>query len=106
MRITRSLPSPAGVSCEFANTGVTKLLILNMGPSTPAAFAILRSKTSGGGRTITQVSGLGSEAFSVSKNGKPGGESALTTGGVIISIVSNIPFAKDTAVIQQLMARY
>jgi hypothetical protein len=95
-----------GVSCEFFNASATIGVVLNMGLGTPAEFAALRSISGQGGRTTTTVSGLGSTAFEVSKDGKPGGMAALSPNDVLVSVTANISFDQDRSLIQQLLAKY
>jgi len=95
-----------GVSCEFANGSATRIVIVNVGPGTPAAFAVLKAKSGGQGRTTASVSGLGSEAFSTSNHGKPGGVAVLTSGGDVFAVIAALPFARDEALLRQLMSRY
>ena len=102
---TRSVGQPPhGVSCEFANANASKIVILNIGGgATPASFAALRAVSGQAGRTVTSISGLGSSAFSISKNGVPGGVDALTAQGQVFSVAANLPIAQDEALIEQLM---
>jgi hypothetical protein len=100
------LQKPNGVSCEFANGSATKIVIVNIGPGTPAAFAVLKTKSGGQGRTTASVSGLGSEAFSTSNHGRPGGVAVLTSQGDVFAVIANMPFAQDEALLRQLMSRY
>ena len=104
---TKSLGVPGqGVSCEFANANATTIVVLNLGLSTPDEFAALRSSSGGGGRTTASVSGLGTTAFEVSKDGKPGGMAALSTNDVLISVTANVSFDQDRSLIEQLLAKY
>jgi hypothetical protein len=100
------LQKPNGVSCEFANSSATKLVIVNIGPGTPAAFAVLKSKSGGQGRTTATVSGLGSEAFSTSNGGRPGGVAVLTSQGDVFAVIAPLPFARDEALLRQLMSQF
>ncbi len=101
---TKSLGSPQHLSCEFMNTGATTLAIVNIGAGgTAAAFDNLRTISAQGGRTVTPISGLGSSAFSVSKNSIPAGVSVLTDQGFVYVVESNLPIAQDEALIKQLM---
>lgn len=102
---TKSLGSPPnGVSCEFANSTASKIVIVNIGQGgTAANFAALRAKSGQEGRTTTPISGLASSAFSISNGGKRGGVNVLTAQGLIFSVAANLPFAQDEALIQQLM---
>jgi len=95
-----------GVSCEFANGSATRILIVNIGPGTPAAFAVLKTKSGGQGRTTASVSGLGAQAFSTSNNGKPGGIAVLTSGGDVFAVITALPFSRDEALLRQLMSQY
>ena len=52
---------------------------------------------------MTPISGLGSSAFSVSKNNVPAGVSVLTAQGLVYVVNSNLPIAQDEALIGQLM---
>lgn len=105
---TQSLPAPPnGVSCEFANASASKIVVVNIGQgATDAAFASLKAGASQGGRTVADISGLGSSAFSISKNGVPGGIDAMTSQGLLFSVSSNIPLAQDEALIRQLMTMF
>ncbi len=101
---TKSLGSPQHLSCEFMNTGATTLAVVNIGAGgTAAAFDNLRTISAQGGRTVTPISGLGSSAFSVSKNSIPAGVSVLTDQGFVYVVESNLPIAQDEALIKQLM---
>ena len=102
---TKSLgPTSSGVSCEFANSTASKIVIVNIGAgATDATFATLRAKSGQNGRTTTSISGLGSSAFSISNNGAPGGVNVLTDQGQVFSVAANLPFAQDEALISQLM---
>jgi len=100
----KSLGTPGHLSCEFGNANASTIIIVNIGAgATASAFDTLKSKSAGGGRTITPIDGLGAAAFSVSKNGKPGGVSVLTDQGLLYVVESNLPFDKDEALIKQLM---
>ncbi len=102
---TKSLGSPQHLSCEFANTNTSTIIIVNIGAGgTAAAFDALRAISAQGGRTVTPVSGLGVSAFSVSKNNVPAGVAVLTAQGLIYDVTSNLPIAQDDALIKQLMA--
>jgi hypothetical protein len=102
---TRSLGRPQHLSCEFANSQATTIIIVNIGVGgTPAAFDALRATSAQGGRTVTPVSGLGVSAFSVSKNNVPAGVAVLTAQGLVYDVNSNLPIAQDEALIEQLMA--
>ena len=104
---TKSLGAPVeGVSCEFANASASTIVVLNMGLATPDEFAALRSSSGGGGRTTTTVSGLGTTAFEVSKDGKPGGMTALSSNDVLVSVTADISFDQDRSLIEQLLAKY
>ena len=101
--MTQSLKAAAGsVSCEFANGNASKIVIVNIGKGGPSAFATLRSISGAGGRTVTAINGLGTSAFSITRNGVPGGLVVLTPQGVLYSISANLPVAQDEALIQQL----
>ena len=102
--MTKSLGSPQHLSCEFANANASTIVIVNIGAGgTAAAFDALRATSAQGGRTVTSISGLGSSAFSVSKNNVPAGVSVLTTQGFVYVVESNLPIAQDEALIKQLM---
>ncbi len=93
------------LSCEFANTNTSTIIIVNIGAGgTAAAFDALRATSAQGGRTVTPISGLGVSAFSVSKNNVPAGVAVLTAQGLIYDVTSNLPIAQDEALIKQLMA--
>lgn len=101
---TKSLGVPQHLSCEFANTDASIIIVVNIGVGgTPAAFDALRSSSAKGGRTVTEISGLGVSAFSVSKNNVPAGVSVLTDQGLVYVVNSNLPIAQDQSLIEQLM---
>jgi hypothetical protein len=101
---TKSLGSPQHLSCEFANANASNIVIVNIGVGgTVAAFDTLRATSAQGGRTVTSISGLGASAFSVSKNNVPAGVSVLTAQGLVYVVNSNLPIARDEALIEQLM---
>jgi hypothetical protein len=100
---TQSLGKPPSVSCEFANATASTIVIVNIGQGTAAEFATLKTTSAGGGRTITPINGLGVSAFSITKNGKPGGVDALSAQEVVFSVASNLPIARDVDLIKQLM---
>ena len=101
---TKSLGSPQHLSCEFMNASASTLVIVNIGADgTAAAFDTLRAISAQDGRTVTPISGLGTTAFSVSKNGVPAGVSVLTAQGHVYAVESNLPIAQDEALIKQLM---
>jgi len=101
---TRSFTAaPGAVSCEFANATATSIAIVNIGTGTSASFATFKAASSGGGRTITPISGLGSTAFSISKNGIVGGVGVLTSQGVLYSVSTNLTVTQDEGLIRQLM---
>ena len=101
---TKSLgPPPHGVSCEFANSSASTIVIVNIGQGSTAKFAALRTISGQGGRTVTSVSGLGSSAFSITNAGKPGGMAALDAQDVVFSVSANLPLSQDEALITQLM---
>jgi hypothetical protein len=100
-------PVARGVSCEFVGSSAASILILNVGSGgTAAAFTALRTGSGGGGRTTTDVTGLGASAFSISKNGKVAGVDAITSQGVVISVGSTLTLAQDEQLIAQLIALY
>ena len=105
---TRSIgTTPHSVSCEFANAGSSKILILNIGSgATSATFAASRAAVAKGGVTTASIGALGSEAFSISRNGVPGGVEVLTDQGQVFAVTANLPFAQDESLIQQLMKTY
>ncbi len=101
---TNSLGSPQHLNCEFANASASTIIIVDIGAGgTPSAFDTLRTTSAQGGRTVKSIDGLGVSAFSVSKNGKPGGVSVLTAQGLVYVVESNLPLDKDEALIKQLM---
>jgi hypothetical protein len=101
---TKSLGSPQHLSCEFANANASTIVIVNIEVGgTVAAFDALRATSAQGGRTVTSISGLGSSAFSVSKNGVPAGVSVLTAQGLVYAVESNLSLAQAEALIEQLM---
>ncbi len=101
---TKSLGSPQHLSCEFANANASTIVIVNIGVGgTVAAFDALRATSAQGGRTVTSISGLGSSAFSVSKNGVTAGVSVLTAQGLVYVVESNLSLAQAEALIEQLM---
>ena len=95
-----------GVSCEFAKANASTIVVLNIGLSTPDEFAALRSAFGGGNRTTMTVSGLGTTAFEISNDGKPGGMAALSPNDVLVSVTANISFDQDRSLIQQLLSKY
>jgi hypothetical protein len=83
------------------------VIILNIGSGGNAAqFATLRTGSGAGGRTTTDVTGLGVSAFSISRNGKVAGVDAITSAGVVFSVGSTLTLAQDVQLITQLMALY
>jgi hypothetical protein len=101
---TKALPAIGhGVSCEFANAAASSIVIVNIGTGGATGWATLRSISGAGGRTLTTLHGLGAQAFSITHNGVPGGVAVLTSPGAIYSVSSNLPIAKDEALITQLM---
>ena len=101
---TKSLGSPQHLSCEFMNTNASTIAIVNIGAGgTAAAFDNLRTISAQGGRTVTPISGLGTSAFSVSKNNVPAGVSVLTDQNFVYVVETNLPIAQDEALIRQLM---
>ncbi len=101
---TKSLPAIGhGVSCEFANATASSIVIVNIGTGGAAGWATLRSISGAGGRTLTTLHGLGAQAFSITRNGVPGGVAVLTSQGAVYSVTANLPIAKDEALITQLM---
>jgi hypothetical protein len=100
-------PVPHGISCEFSNSTATSIVILNIGSGgTAASFAQLRATSAGGGRTATSVSGLGTDAFSISKGGKVAGVDAIDSHGVIFSVASSLTLDQDEQLLTQLMSLY
>jgi hypothetical protein len=97
---------PGAVSCEFSNATMTSVIILNLGRTNAASFAILRSTSAGGGRTIATIAGLGASAFSISLNGVNRGVDALSAQDLLVSVAANIPLARNEALVRQLMALY
>lgn len=101
---TKSLVPAPKFSCEFGNASATTIIIINIGAgATASAFDALKATSAQGGRTVTAIDGLGTSAFAVSKNGVPGGVSVLTAQGMLYVVESNLPIAKDQALIEQLM---
>jgi len=101
---TKSLGVPQHLSCEFANADASTIIVVNIGVGgTPAAFDALRSSSAKDGRTVTEISGLGVSAFSVSKNNVPAGVSVLSDQGIVYVVNSNLPIAQDQSLIEQLM---
>lgn len=101
---TKMLGAPPHLSCEFANANASTIVVLNIGTGgTAASFDALRATSAQGGRTVAAISGLGAAAFSVSKNGVPGGVSVLSAQGLVYVVESNLPLAQDQALIEQLM---
>ena len=101
---TKSLGSPQHLSCEFANSNASTIIVVNIGVGgTVANFDALRTSSGKNGRTVTTISGLGASAFSVSKNGVPAGVSVLTDQGLVYVVNSNLPIDQDQALILQLM---
>ena len=101
---TKSLGSPQHLSCEYANANASAIIVVNIGVGgTDANFAALKSTSAQGGRTVTSVSGLGTQAFSVSKNNVPAGLSVFSAQGLIYVVNSNLPIAQDQSLMEQLM---
>ena len=101
---TKSLGSPNHLSCEYANANASTIIVVNIGVGgTAANFAALKASSAQGGRTVTSVSGLGTEAFSVSKNNVPAGLSVLSANGLLYVVNSNLPIAQDQSLMEQLM---
>jgi hypothetical protein len=100
----RSLAKKAvGVSCEFANSSASSIVVVNIGQGSAAQFAILKAGSGNGGRTVTPISGLGSAAFSISNKGLVRGTAVLTSQGAIYSVSSTLTLAQDEALISQMM---
>lgn len=85
LKMTFPTSSPAHLSCEFASADATAVFILNMGPSTAAAFATLMATTAKT-ETVTPLSGLGASAFTITKDGKTAGVETITSGGLLVSL--------------------
>jgi hypothetical protein len=101
---TKSLGSPQHLSCEFANANASNIIIVNIGVGgTATSFDALKSTSAKGGRTVTSITGLGTSAFSVSKNNVPAGISVLTAEGLVYVVNSNLSIAQDQSLIEQLM---
>lgn len=105
--VTRQISATShSVSCEFF-ASPTAVLILNIGSGgTPASFGVFERISGQGGRTTAAVAGLGASAFSIAKGGVPGGMGAISSSGVIFAVTSNNTFARDAALIRQLMTLY
>jgi hypothetical protein len=98
-----ALGTPPQLSCEFANASASSIVIINIGRGTTSEFATLRTVSAGGGRTVTPISGLGTEAFSISKGGVVRGVNAFTAHGLLISVAANLSLTQSEALIRQLM---
>ena len=97
------LGHPGQVSCEFFSAGAKSVVIVNIGRASPALFAVARAGAAGGGRTITPVSGLGTQAFSISKGGLVRGMEALSGADVLYAVTTTLTQAQDESLITQLM---
>lgn len=102
---TQSLGKPEHLSCEYQYGAAGKgVLIVNIGAGgTQAAFDTLKAGTATGGRTVAAVADLGVAAFSVSKNGVPGGVTSLAGDGILYVVESNLKFTQDIELIRSLM---
>jgi hypothetical protein len=97
---------PNQVSCEFISANSKMVLILNIGKGTPADFAIAKQGSGGGGRTVTDISGLGTMAFSISKGGLVHGMEAFSDQDVLFVVTSTLTATQDESLIRQLMQTY
>jgi hypothetical protein len=98
--------SPGQVTCEFVTAGSKSVLILTVGKGSPAAMALSRATTAGGGRKVASVAGLGVTAFSISSGGLVRGMEALDANGVMYVVSSTFTAAQDEAMIKQLIELY
>jgi hypothetical protein len=99
---TMALKDPApGVSCEFANSSGSKILIVTVGHGTAADLARLQAQI-GSSQTVTPVPGFEAGAFTVSRNGLVRGFTAVTSNGLLIVVSSTLTAAQDEALIQQI----
>jgi hypothetical protein len=76
---------------------------VNIGRGTAAQFAILKTGSAGGGRTVTPISGLGAQAFSISQGGVVRGVDAITARGLLVSVAANVTLAQNETLVRQLM---
>jgi hypothetical protein len=97
---------PNQVSCEFFGPGSGSITILNVGKGTPALFDVARARSAGGGRTITTIPGLGTQAFQISNGSLVRGMEAISQQGVIVSVSSTLSAAQDKSLIAQLFQMY
>jgi hypothetical protein len=105
-RVLSLKASNGAVSCEFSNANASTIIVLNLGHGSQSAYEILRAGSASGGRTVQAVSGLGSEAFSVSKLGKTAGLVTLTNQDVLVSLTTNLTLAQDEQLTRSLIAIY
>ena len=92
------------LSCEFANTSASTIVILNIGASNQAAFDKLRTETAQGSRTVKALSGMGGQALTVYNNGKVAGITVLSDQNVLYVLTANLTLDQDEALVKQLMA--
>jgi hypothetical protein len=95
--------TPGAVRCQFTNANATSAVLVTIAPGTSASYLTLQAASSGGGRTITLITTLGSAAFSISNNGAPAGVVALSSHGVLYNVSTNLPITKDETLIRGLM---
>jgi|GEM_PF-4073100 len=101
---TKSLTAaPRALTCQFTNSGASKTLIITIAPGNISAFAALKTTSSTAANTITPVSGLGSSAFSITKNRVPAGMAVLSAHGLIISVTANLSLAQDKQLLSELL---
>jgi hypothetical protein len=105
-RVLSLKASSGAVSCEFSNANASTIIVLNLGHGSQAAYEILRAGSASGGRTVQAVSGLGTEAFSVTNLGKTAGLATLTNQNILVSLTTNLTLAQDEQLTRSLIAIY
>ena len=103
VKFVTSLGHAGQVSCEFASADAKSIVIVNIGQGTPALFAVAKAAAAGGGRTITPITGLGAQAFSISRAGVVRGVEALTDSNLLVSVTSTLTATQDESLIKALM---
>ena len=100
---TTSLADAPEVSCQFASDSGS-LVYVKIGPGTAGDLASLKVSSSGGGRKITPIHGIGTSAFAITKNGTAGGVAALSAQGIVVSVESTLTLAQDETLVRNLIA--
>jgi len=94
--------SATGVSCEFAGSSATELVIVTVGRGTTADLARVEAQTAAK-QTVTPVPGFEAGAYTVSKNGVVRGLVAVSAGGLLVSVSSTLTESQDEALIQKIV---